>query len=184
MDPVTPFEWERLLWGVQPAMYFLEIVFRVVAIYLFAVLLLRLMGKRGRQQMSSFEYVMIIALGSATGDSMFYPTVPILYAWVIILVMVLLDRALAEWQTRSNRMHKFLSGDPRLMVEKGSIVEDALRRESLNKGELLALIREHEISDLAEIEYAFLESTGRLGVMKEESHESARISTYPTELAD
>lgn len=183
MDPVTPFEWGRLLWGVQPALFFLEIAFRIVAIYIFAVVLLRFMGKRGRQQMSSFEYVLIIALGSAVGDSLFYPTVPILYAWFIIFVMVLLDRALAAWQTRSNRFHYFLEGKPRVMVEDGTIVDESLERESLSKNELLALIREQSVADLGDIAYAFLETTGRLGIIKQGEFESAKKSTFPEEAA-
>ncbi len=41
-------------------------------------LVLRLMGKRGNRSLSPFANVVIIALGSATGDSMFYPQVPLI----------------------------------------------------------------------------------------------------------
>jgi uncharacterized membrane protein YcaP (DUF421 family) len=184
VDPVTPFEWGRLLWGVQPALFFLEIAFRVAAIYVFAVVVIRYMGKRGRQQMSSFEYVLIIALGSATGDSLFYPDVPILYAWLIILMMVLLDRGLAAWEARSERLNYFLMGKPRMVIQDGSIVEGSLERESINKNELLALIREQKIADLEEIGYAFFETTGRLGVIKQGDYDNARKSTFPEETAD
>lgn len=184
MDEVTPFEWGRLLWGIQPPLYFLEIVFRIVAIYVFAVVVLRFMGKRGRQQMSSFEYVLIIALGSATGDSLFYPDVPILYAWLIILVMVLLDRALAQWQTRSSQVNEFLEGRPRLMVKDGEIEERSLTKEGINRAELMALLREQQVADLADVGDAFLEPTGRLGVIKRGDYEQAERSTYPERLAE
>jgi uncharacterized membrane protein YcaP (DUF421 family) len=184
VDPVTPFEWGRLLWGIQPPLYFLEIAFRIVAIYLFAVVMLRYMGKRGRQQMSSFEYVIIIALGSATGDSLFYPDVPILYAWLIILVMVLLDRGLVEWQTRSGRVNEFLEGLPRQMVADGEVDEEGLIKESINRAELMAMLREQQVADLAEVGFAFLEPTGRLGVIKRGDYERAKVPTYPENLAD
>jgi uncharacterized membrane protein YcaP (DUF421 family) len=183
MEHVVPFDWARILWGIQPPMYFLEIVFRILAIYLFAVIVLRYMGKRGRQQLSSFEYVMIIALGSATGDSLFYPSVPILYAWLIIAIMVLLDRGLAAWQTRSTGMSTFLEGRPRLLVHNGQIDSRSLDKESMNRAELLALLREQRIADLDDVGDAFLETTGRLGVVKRGDYDGVEHTTYPENLA-
>lgn len=183
MDPVTPFDWERLFLGVQPPLFFLEIAFRVTAIYVFAVVALRFMGKRGRRQMTSFEYVLIIALGSATGDSMFYPTVPIFYAWLIILVMIVLDRVLAKLQSKHDKMNDFLVGEPRIMVERGEILQQSLDEESMNRNELLALLRSGGVADLENVEYAFLETSGGLGIINKGEYEKAINSTYPEDLA-
>lgn len=165
MDSITPFDWHRLFFGVEPPLYFLEIIVRVILIYSFAVVILRYMGKRGQRQLSSFELVLVIALGSATGDSMLYPEVPVLYAWLIILVMVGLDRLLSEVQFRYKSVNTFLEGIPRLMVREGEIVEENLHNEHLRKDELLALLREQQITHTSEIQYAFLEPTGNLGIL-------------------
>jgi uncharacterized membrane protein YcaP (DUF421 family) len=183
MEPITPFDWERLFLGVEPTMYFLEIVFRVILIYSFAVVALRYMGKRGRRQMTPFEFVLIIALGSATGDSMFYPEVPILYAWLIILVVVVLDRGLTFLQTRSKAAYVFLEGKPRLMVRDGQVIDKSLQAEDLRREELMALLREKQISDTGELRYAFLETTGSIGLLKRAEAETAEVeSTVPEEL--
>lgn len=175
MDPVTPFDWERLFIGVQPSLYFVELAFRVVLIYGFAVLALRYMGKRGRRQMTPFEFVLIIALGSATGDSMLYPDVPILYAWLIILVVVGLDRVLTFLQTNSKAAFVFLEGTPRLIVRDGHIIDENLKAESLRRDELLALLREQQIGDTGQVSYAFLETTGHLGVLKRAEDEAVQV---------
>src|SRR5688572_12528546 len=94
MATVTPLDWHRLFFGEGPPLFFMEIVVRVLLTYSFAVVALRYMGKRGQRQMAPFELVLVIALGSATGDAMFSPEVPILYAWLIIAVMVGLNRVL------------------------------------------------------------------------------------------
>ncbi len=83
MDPVSPFDWHRMFLGAEPPLYFLEIIFRIAALYTFTVLAVRLMGKRGNRNLSPFQTVVIIALGSATGDTMFYPQVPLLYAFLV-----------------------------------------------------------------------------------------------------
>jgi uncharacterized membrane protein YcaP (DUF421 family) len=183
MEPITPLDWERMFFGVEPPLFFVEIIIRVVLVYLFAVLMLRLMGKRGKRQMSSFELVIIIALGSATGDTMFYPNIPILYAWLITAVMVGLDRLLGELQFHFKKVNTFLQGDPRLLLENGVVVEDSLHPEMLRKDELLALLREAEIGDTGELKYVFLEETGKLGIMKHKPGEEVPgESTFPPDL--
>jgi len=110
MDPVTPFDWHRMFLGNEPPLYFLEIAFRVVLIYVFAVLALRLMGKRGNRNLSPFQTVVVIALGSAAGNTMFYPQVPLLYAMLVIVVVVALHRVFAIAQIKAKGVNTFLEG--------------------------------------------------------------------------
>ena len=184
MDPVTPFDWHRMFLGEEPPLYFLEIAFRVVAIYLFAALLLRLMGKRGLRQLSPFEFVVVIALGSATGDAMFYPEVPILYAWVVIAMVVLLDRLFAHAQLRWRKVNTFLEGEPRPLVWEGRVLESNLQAEGLRRDEFLSLLREEGIERTDEVRFAFLERSGRIGWIRgEEGAVGTEASTFPTEMS-
>lgn len=180
MDPITPFDWHRIFIGTQPPLFFLEIVVRVILIYTFTILVLRYMGKRGQRQMTPFELVLVIALGSATGDSMFYPEVPIFYAWFIILLMVLLDRLLSELKYRFQNINTFLVGNPRLLVQDGNVLEHNLHKEDLRIEELMALLREKEISDTGELDYVFLETTGNLGLLRRnKADQTQEQRTYP-----
>jgi uncharacterized membrane protein YcaP (DUF421 family) len=182
MDPIIPFEWERLFIGEHPPLYFLEIIFRIILIYSFAVFALRYIGKRGQRQMAPFELVLIIALGSATGDSMLYPEVPIFYAWLIILVMIALNRLLSGLQFHYKSINTFLEGDPRLMIRKGQIMKENLHKEHLRREELLELLRELEVKNTGEVQFAFLERTGNLGLFRfPEAEQVEGESTYPTD---
>ena len=183
MAPITPFDWYRLFIGEEPPLYFLEIVFRVVLIYAFAVIVLRYMGKRGQRQLSPFELILIIALGSATGDSMLYPEVPIFYAWLIILTMVSLNYLLSAMQFRYKFVNNFLEGVPRLLVKEGRIIEENLAKEHLRREELFALLREREIDNTGEVQYIFLEQTGHVGLFRrKEADRLAGEDTLPDEL--
>lgn len=180
MEPVTPFDWGRLFLGEEPPLFLLEIVFRVILIYGFSVVMLRFMGKRGQRQMTPFELLVVIALGSATGDSMLYPEVPILYAWLIIFVIVALNVALEKFQFHSTELNGFLESKPRLLVREGKILEKSLEKENLRNEELMALLREEQIKNLGEIKYAFLEQTGHLGLIRfEEKERIEGRSTFP-----
>lgn len=183
MDPITPFDWQRLFIGQEPPLFFLEIVLRTVLIYGFAVFMLRYMGKRGQRQMTPFELLVVIALGSATGDSMFYPEVPILYAWLIILIVVGLNRILDKLQLRSKRINVFLEGRPQLMIKEGQVLMENLDKEHLRFEELLALLREQHVKNIGEVQYGFLEQTGQLGILRyDEADQRDGRSTLPDEI--
>ena len=180
MEPITPFDWQRIFVGVQPPLFFLEIVVRVILVYGFTVFMLRFTGKRGQRQMSRFELVLVIALGSATGDTMFYPEVPILYAWLIIAVMIGLDRLVGELQFHSKKVNTFLQGDPRLVLEDGRILQDSLHPEQIRRDELLGLLREQGIENTGELKYVFIEETGSLGIIRrQKGQEGQGESTFP-----
>ena len=178
MEPATPFDWHRMFVGDEPVLFYLEIVFRVVVIYLYAVLLVRLMGKRGSEALSPLENMVIIALGSAVGDSMFYPEVPITYAAMIVTLIVGLSRAMAWLQTRNEAVNNFLDGVPLLVIEDGDFVEGALGKARMREDELLGRLRIEGIENTGEVKRAWLERSGALGIFR--YPEGARRDLRPT----
>ena len=165
METVTPFEWKRIFLGTEnEALFLLEIGFRVTFIYLFAVLVMRLLGKRGNRSLSMFENVLIIALGSAIGDTMFYPKVPLIFACVVIVLIVAMSRYLQYLQINNKSVNTFLDGKPTTLIENGILSESGLKSSRIRKEELYGMLRHHSIRDLGEVEHAILERTGKLSV--------------------
>lgn len=183
MDPTTPFDWHRIFFGVQPPLFLLEILVRIVAIYLFAAIVMRIMGNRGQRSLSPFETVVIIALGSATGDGMFYPEVPILYAWIVITAVVVLDWGLDKLQLRSRWLNRAVAGVPLLLVQDGAVVQDGLAVARLRRSDLMGLLREEGVEDTGQVRYAFLERTGQLGLIRYDPGDAIpRESTLPADV--
>lgn len=167
MEKVKYFDWHRIFLGnTNDYIYMLEIGFRVLFIYIFAVILLRYMGKRGNRSLSIFENVVIIALGSATGDAMFYPKVPLLYACVVIIIIVGANRVLQNLQLKSKRFNTFLDGVPLLLVEDGKLIKKNLTLSRVRKEELFGVLRENGIVNLSEVEMAYFERSGAISVKK------------------
>ena len=180
MEPATPFDWHRMFVGDEPVLYYLEIVFRVAVIYLYSVLLVRMMGKRGSDTLSPLENVVIIALGSAVGDSMFYPEVPITYAAMIVTLIVGLSRAMAWLQVRNGRFNDFMDGRPLVMLYEGRIDEAALRKARLREDEFLGELRLKGVEDTGEVRIAYMERSGEVSVFRyEPGEERAGQSTAP-----
>lgn len=158
------FDWDRLLIGLSPPAYLLEIAFKALVVFVLLVLVMRLMGKRGQQNLSPMQQMLLIALGSAAGDALLYPMVPLAYAALILIGITLLTVVLEEVAERSRRVRDFVESHPRLLVRDGVIDFDALRRERTTQRELYAELRSNGARSLEQVDYAILEVTGTISV--------------------
>ncbi len=172
MESVTPFDWHRIFVGTEPTLFYLEIVFRVVIVYIYSVILVRSMGKRGSDTLSPLESMVIIALGSAVGDSMFYPEVPLTYAFLIVTLIVGLSRLIAWMQVKSERFNDFIDGRPLLIIQDGKLLPEAAYRARMRDDELLALLRIEGIEDTSEVRLAYYERTGRLSIYRNKDEDA------------
>lgn len=77
-------DWTKLLVGEENIEFLIEISIRTIIMYFIILIGLRLLGKRGVRQLSVFELVVIISLGSAAGDPMFYKEIGLLTPIVIL----------------------------------------------------------------------------------------------------
>jgi uncharacterized membrane protein YcaP (DUF421 family) len=183
MSPdITAFDWNRILFGDPPTAFMLEIVVRVVIIYTFAVGFLHALGKRGQKQLTPLEYMVIIALGSATGDSMIYPDVPVLYGMVVIASLMAVTEVISQLKLRVQAIGHYIDTHPTTLIAEGKLVEDNIRSERLSEAEVLGMLRERGVANIGHIRYAFLEVTGAVSVFEyPESEKKQGRSIVPPE---
>lgn len=166
------FDLQRIFFGDLPLLFLGEIVFRTVIIYLYTLLLVRVLGKRGLGQLSPFDFVIVISLGSAVGDPMFYDDVPIVHCMVVITVIVLLQRTVSWLSDRSRHARDFIESVPTRLVLRGVVDWETLREEQLDPEELFAALRTQGIRQLGEVERAYIEPSGAISVLRlDEPHE-------------
>jgi hypothetical protein len=127
----------------------------------------RTIGKRGMGQLAPFDFVIIIALGSAVGDPMFYPNVPLLHALVAITAIVLLTRGVTHLTQRSRRIQDLLSATAARLVRDGVMDLAAMRQEGIARTELFEALRTIGIEHLGEVERAYLEPSGKISAFKQ-----------------
>ena len=163
---MQPFDWHRIFLGDFTWLYILEIIFRTIVLYLFAIGMLRLTGSRGIGQLSAFDIAIIIALGSAVGDPMFYPQVPLLHGMVVITVIVLLQRSISVLVMRSNKVEEFFEGTPLSIVEDGRLELDALRTATLSEEDVFMRLRREGIEQLGRVKHVYLEHDGSFSIFK------------------
>lgn len=167
MKDVRPFDLSRMFLGEQTPWYLAEVAARTAFMYVYALIVVRYIGKRGLREMSTFEYVLIVALGSAVGDPMFYPEVPLLHGMVVVATVVLIQRAVVRLMQVNKRAKDFFyKGEARLLVSDGEVVERVRREEGFSQEEIEMILREQGIRSMGEVWRAYLEPSGEVSVFK------------------
>jgi uncharacterized membrane protein YcaP (DUF421 family) len=110
------------------------------------------------------QQMLLIALGSAAGDVLLYPSVALSYAALVLVGITLLTVGFEAWSQRSRRVGDFAESRPTVMVENGVIDHEALRRERTTLRELNAELRVAGARSLSQVRYAILEMTGEFSV--------------------
>lgn len=165
MEIEQAFDLKRLFLGDVPLLFFLEIGFRTLVMYGYALLMLRLLGKRGQRQLSIFEFAIVIALGSAVGDPMLYPQVPLLHGMVTITVIVGLNKLLEVLVKNYERVETFVEGTPTLLVQNGYLSREQYGpRGIMAREELFAVLRNNKAAQLGQVKRAYMEQTGQISV--------------------
>ncbi len=134
---------------------------------LFATLaiIVRLLGKRGQQNLSPMQQMLLIGLGSAAGDVMLYPQVALSYAALVLVGVTLLTILLEKVACRCRALRNYIESEPRVLIRNGHLDEDALRKERTTRRELFANLRGSGAVSLSQVELAILEVTGSITVI-------------------
>ena len=163
-----------LTWGVV-----LEIVLRTIVMYLYTLLLIRLVGKRGLGQLSPFELLIIVALGSAVGDPMFYPDVPLIHGMMVITVVIMLERLLVFVTERHRTVERLIESVPVCVVADGQLQPQNLDREDLSLAEIEMLLRLAGVENLGDVRRAYLEPSGKVSVFWKSPRDGGGASILP-----
>ena len=163
-ENIRVFDWERLFIGLPPELYLLEIAFKSVVVFLILLLVLRMLGKRAQQQISPMQQLLMIALGSAAGDALLYPDVPLAYAALILLGVSALTMLLEVMSRRWRPVRDYVESRPRVLVRDGRVEWGALGKERTTRRELFAELRMKGARSLSQVDAAILEVTGDISV--------------------
>ncbi|MES2762212.1 MAG: YetF domain-containing protein [Bacteroidota bacterium] len=157
-------EWERVLFNNLPAHFLFEVGLRTAVMFIFLLITLKLTGKRGIKQLSVFETVIIISLGSAAGDPMFYEDVGLIPALLVFAVVLSLYRAVTWFIGKSVKFERFMEGKTECLVVNGKFSSNKFERESLSLDEFFTELRIKSVEHLGQVKEAYLETTGDVSV--------------------
>ena len=142
-----------------------EIMLRCVLMYILIIVFLRLTGKRGIRQLSIFEMAILLALGSISGDPMFDEEIPILQAFLVMTVIIIMYRLTTYCMMKYQPFEDLIEGTSLYVVEDGMLVLDEIQRGKMSHDEFFAEMRQQGVEHLGQVRVGLLETDGNFSIL-------------------
>ena len=139
---------------------------RTFIIYILIAFALRLMGKRQIGELEVSELVSTLLISEIAALPIADPDISLLNAIVPVLFIFSLEIIISSLKNKSERLKKFVEGEPVFLIFRGEIKENALRKSRLSLNELLCEARLQGIGDISDVYYAILEQNGQISFLK------------------
>lgn len=156
--------WKEFLLGGEKWTFLIETAIRSFIMFIVILLSLRLLGKRGIKQLSVFELGVIIGLGSAAGDPMFYKDVGLLPGMIVFSIVLSLYRLITFLINRYSKFEQFVEGKPTCIVDKGRFLVHNFKKEPVAKDEFFSQLRLNSVSHLGQVQQAIIETNGEISI--------------------
>ena len=139
---------------------------RAIILYIIVLIVMRLMGKREIGQLQPFELAISIMIADLASIPMTETGVPIFNGIVPILGLLVMHLIISVINMKSITARKIICGKPSILIYRGKIDEQILRKERFTINELEEQLRGNNVTSLSDVEYAILETSGRVTVIQ------------------
>lgn len=143
----------------------IEVVIRTFAAVIVLFLLTKILGKRQVSQLSLFEYITGITIGSLAA----YVSLELGDSWYLGVVALLVwggvSLGIEYLQLKFKTVRDFTDGKATVLIQKGKVLEDQLKKEKLTADELLELLRKKNVFQVSDVEFAVMEPSGNISVL-------------------
>jgi len=144
----------------------INIVIRVLILYILVLVTMRLMGKREIGQMQPFELVVAIMIADLAAVPMGDTGIPITNGIIPILVLLLIQLVISLINLKSIWGRKIICGMPSILIFRGRIDEKLMKKEKFTINELQERLRQSNVFNIGDVEYAILETSGQVTVIQ------------------
>lgn len=138
------------------------LILKILSLYLITIMIMRLMGKSTIIQMTPYDLVAIIIVGTVASEPListeYWPTL----AALAILVGL---HILFSYLTLNQIGNRFFLGEPTMLIKNGEILEDNLEKSHLSMSQLLSILRSKGYPKIADVDYAILEPIGEVSII-------------------
>lgn len=147
---------------------FWSLLVRTVIIYFVVFLIIRFMGKREIGKLSVFDLVISVMIAEIA-VIVVEDTKRAMWEGILPMVTLLLIQIGSAFMTMKNRKLRLLfDGKPSVIIDKGKINSEVMKKQRYNLDDLMLQLRENRISSVSDVEFAILETSGKLSVISKE----------------
>lgn len=140
-------------------------VVRTIILYIIVITVMRLMGKRQIGELQPYEFAVAIMISELATVPMQETGMPVINGIVPILTILIMQMLFSFLSMKSIFIRKVVSGQPVVLVEKGRIIEENMKKELYTINELAEQLRIKNIPNISDVEFAILETNGQLSII-------------------
>ncbi len=153
-------------------MNYFTIIIRTLFLYFFIIVIFRIMGKREIGELSIQDFVVSILMAELAAISIEKFDDPLMYTIVPIILLCILEIIFGYLSLKNEKIRKVMDGVPVLIIDKGKICYDEMKKQRYTLEDLLLELRNNGIRDINDIEFAVLENNGDLNVFEYDKEKS------------
>jgi uncharacterized membrane protein YcaP (DUF421 family) len=138
---------------------------RAILLYLLVMATIRIMGKHQIGQLQPFELVITIMISELAAIPMEDTEIPLINGIIPIATLLFIQTSLSLIALKSARARRIICGNASILIANGHINEAEMNRLRYNLTDLLEQLRLKDIANIADVEFAILETSGKLSVI-------------------
>lgn len=139
--------------------------FRAIVLYIIVLIVMRLMGKREIGQLQPFELAISIMIADLATLPMAETGIPISNGIIPILGLLVMHLIISILNLKSTKAREIICGKPSILIFRGKIDQEVLKKERFTINELEERLRDNNIFNIGDVEYAVLETSGQVTVI-------------------
>ncbi|MBN1046189.1 DUF421 domain-containing protein [Clostridium botulinum] len=140
-------------------------IIKGVGLYVLAIFLTRKIGRKIISQMNFFDFIMGVSMGSIIANAIIDKQSASISATATLILFSILTIITEYLSIKSLRIRKLINSEPMTLVENGKMIEENMKKSNLTINELMMKLREKNAFNLADIEFAIMETDGQLSVL-------------------
>ncbi|WP_240675771.1 DUF421 domain-containing protein [Ammoniphilus sp. CFH 90114] len=154
---------------------------KILSLYLITIAIMRLMGKSTIVQMTPYDLVAIIIIGTVASEPLISTEIkPTLQVLGILVVLHIIFAKL----TLNQIFNRFFLGKPTILIKRGKILEDQLEKARISVAQLLSILRSRGYPKISDIDYAVLEPIGEISVIPKSENTPVTVQHLNLDIDD
>ena len=154
----------RIFWGETSLTVLAEIAFRTVVMYIYALILLRFISRRGFGTLSLFEIIIIIGLGAAIGEPMMDTEIPLVRAFLVVGIVITVMRFTVLLVSLHSKVEDVVEGTACRIVSNRRLDREGMRKVGYSREEVALKLRLGGIKHFGQVKGAYVESNGDVSI--------------------
>lgn len=147
-------------------MKYLIVLFRSVFFYILITVLYRLMGKREIGELSIMDFIVSIFVAEMVAISIENYKASMLMSVIPVLSLTALQIGFSYLSVKNDKIRKVVDGSPSVIINRGKVNFKEMLKQRYNLDDLLTQLRNQSVKSIEEVDYAILETSGKLSIFK------------------